>query len=189
MRKIFVLLTALSPLVASALDVAGVRLDDKTNVAGQELTLNGAGVRVKVFFKVYVAGLYLPRKEPTALGVLAQPGPRRVLLVTTRDLTSEQLLEGLNGGLADNNTPAELDAIKSEIDQMRGYFGAIKAAGKGSVIALDYVATSGTTISFNSQVLGMIPGETFNRALLKVWLGENPVDRELKRALLGAAAP
>ena len=47
----------------AAMDVAGVTFEDKARLGGTELTLNGAGVRTKVFFKVYAIGLYLPEKK------------------------------------------------------------------------------------------------------------------------------
>ncbi|HRI17581.1 MAG TPA: chalcone isomerase family protein, partial [Burkholderiaceae bacterium] len=47
---------------AMAAEVGGMKLDDKTTVGGQELVLNGAGIRTKLMFKVYVGALYLPAK-------------------------------------------------------------------------------------------------------------------------------
>ena len=44
-----------------AAEVGGVKLDDKVSLAGREAALNGAGVRVKVFLKIYVVSLYLPQ--------------------------------------------------------------------------------------------------------------------------------
>jgi hypothetical protein len=38
----------------------------------------------------------------------------------------------------------------------------------------------------NGEVKGRVPGEEFNRALLRIWFGERPVDDSLKRAMLGA---
>ena len=54
------LLLALAAVPASsAREVAGVTLPDTVSVEGKTLKLNGAGLRTKVVFKVYVAGLYL----------------------------------------------------------------------------------------------------------------------------------
>ena len=77
--------------VASAAEVGGVRLDDKVNIGGQELLLNGAGVRTRVVFKVYVASLYLPQKATDAQGVLAK-APRRIQLNLLRALSADQVL-------------------------------------------------------------------------------------------------
>lgn len=170
---------------AFAAEIAGVKLDDKVTLGGQELILNGAGLRTKVFFKVYVAGLYLAQKQATTQGVLAKNAPRRVQLTLLRDLSSEQLLEALHTGLTDNNTQAELDVIKREVEQLTAIFGALKEAKKGEVINLDYTPEAGTRIALNGVHRGTIAGEAFNRALLKVWLGDKPVQADLKKALLG----
>ena len=60
---------------ASAAEVGGVKLADKATVGGQELLLNGAGIRTRAVFKVYVGSLYLPAKAATLPSVLAK-GPR-----------------------------------------------------------------------------------------------------------------
>src|SRR5215467_1605077 len=79
-------------------DVGGIRLDDKTSVAGQELVLNGAGVRTRLVFKVYVASLYLPRRANDLAAVLAQ-SPRRIQLTMLRGLSADQFADALNEGL------------------------------------------------------------------------------------------
>jgi long-chain acyl-CoA synthetase len=170
-------------VAVGAAEVAGVKVEDKASVGGQELVLNGAGLRTKVFFKVYVAGLYLPQKQTSTAGVLSQK-TRRVQMSLMRDLSSEQLLEALHSGLQVNNTAAELEAIKKETEQLTSIFSSMKDAAKGSVINLDY-ADGVTRISFNGADKGSIAGEPFNRALLKVWLGDKPVQDDLKKALLG----
>jgi hypothetical protein len=55
---------------ASAADVAGIRLDERTTLGTCNLVLNGAGLRRKAIFKVYVAGLYLTEKR---LGPSSRP--------------------------------------------------------------------------------------------------------------------
>ena len=64
-------------------------------------------------------------------------------------------------------------------------FRSVKSAKAGEVILLDFVPGSGTRVVVSSDTKGMIPGEDFNRALLRIWLGENPADSSLKRAMLG----
>src|SRR5437588_7938644 len=80
---------------AIAADVGGVKLDDKTSVGGQELVLNGAGIRTRAMFKVYVGSLYLPAKASTIDAVLAK-GPRRIQLTLLRDLSGDQLSDAVN---------------------------------------------------------------------------------------------
>ena len=60
--------------LAFAAEVEGVKLADKVQLGGSELTLNGAGVRTRVFFKVYVGALYLQKKANATEAVLADAG-------------------------------------------------------------------------------------------------------------------
>jgi long-chain acyl-CoA synthetase len=61
---------------------------------------------------------------------------------------------------------------------------AFNEVGDKDVVALDFVGGD-TRISLNGQAKGSIAGERFNRALTKVWLGDKPVQADLKKALLG----
>ena len=62
----------------------------------------------------------------------------------------------------------------------------MKEAKKGMRITLDWVPAAGTQLTVDGKPSGApIPGEDFYRALLKIWLGEHPVQDDLKKALLG----
>jgi hypothetical protein len=62
----------------------------------------------------------------------------------------------------------------------------VKEAKKGMTIALDWTGSE-TRVLVNGQPAGKpIAGEDFYGALLRIWLGEQPVQDDLKRALLGA---
>ena len=50
-------IVALSAAIALAGEAAGVRMPDTTTLEGKTLKLNGIGLRKKMMFKVYVAGL------------------------------------------------------------------------------------------------------------------------------------
>jgi hypothetical protein len=64
--------------LAAPMEVSGVKLDDPIEVHGTKLQLNGAGIRYKAVFKVYVAAMYLPKKAATPEEVYAMPGPKRI---------------------------------------------------------------------------------------------------------------
>jgi Chalcone isomerase-like len=168
---------------ASAVEVGGIRLDEKANVGGQELVLNGAGVRTRVFIKVYVASLWLPAKASALSGVLAK-GPRRVQMNLLRDLSADQLVNALVDGLKDNNSEAELASVKAQVDQMVATMKAFNEVKEKDVVALDFV-DGATKITLNGQAKTSIPGDAFNAALMKVWLGDKPVQADLKKAMLG----
>jgi hypothetical protein len=169
---------------AIAADVGGVKLDDKTSVGGQELVLNGAGIRTRAVFKVYVGSLYLPAKTTNLEGALAK-GPRRIQLNLLRDLSGDQLSDAVNDGMKESNSPADVEAVKGETDQFVSLLKAMGALKEGSVISLDFV-DGATKIGFNGAPKGSVPGEAFNRALTKIWIGDKPVQPDLKKAMLGS---
>lgn len=185
MRNALALL-ALLAVPAFAAEVAGVKVDDRIRLESAELVLNGAGLRTKAFFKVYVAGLYLAAKRTSAADVLALPGAKRVTMRMMRDLSAKQLTDALDEGFRDNTPPAEQEPLKGRLAELTAIMGALQSAKEGDVIALDWVPGSGTRVVLNGEPRGKaIAGEDFYRALLRIWLGDNPVSGSLKRALLG----
>jgi long-chain acyl-CoA synthetase len=176
---------ALSASVA-AVDIEGVTLPDKASIAGHDVVLNGAGVRKKVVFKVYVGSLWLPQKAKDLAGVLAQ-SPRRIQMNLLRKLSADQLVDALVDGLDDNTNAAELEAIKPQTDAlvaaMKG-FGDVK---DGSTVTLDFV-DGATHVTLDGRERATIPGDAFNRALTRVWLGDHPAQASLKSAMLHGVA-
>ena len=181
--KLVGVLVGMFAAVALAAEVGGVRLDDKVSVGAQELVLNGAGVRTRVVFKIYVASLYLPQKATELAAVLAK-SPRRIQLNLLRTLSADQLVEALNEGLAENNTAAELAAVKSQVEALATIMKSFKEVKEKDVITLDFV-DGATRIGLNGEAKGSIGGDAFNQALTKVWLGDKPVQADLKKSLLG----
>ena len=49
---------------------------------------------------------------------MLQAAPRRVQLNVLRNLSADQLIDALLDGMKENNTPAELAAVKAQVDQM-----------------------------------------------------------------------
>jgi hypothetical protein len=170
---------------ACALEVAGVKLADTVQVGNVNLQLNGAGIRTKLFFKVYVGALYLPQKQTSAEAIIADEHEHRIALHMVRDLSSNKLLHAFSEAIEANHTPAELAALDEQLKQMTQIFDSMKEVKPGDIITLDYLPASGTQISVNGTALGSIAGAAFNRALLKIWLGSKPAQEDLKKEMLG----
>lgn len=175
-------------LPANAADVAGVRFDDKASLAGSELVLNGASLRTRFMLKIYAIGLYLPRSGNSAEAVMASSGPKRIQITTLRELGASEFADALVDGLKRNHSDAELAKLQPRIDDFRNAIIALKSTPAGSQIRLEWLPGSGTRLSVGNEARGKdIPGEDFYRALLRIWIGEKPVDQDLKNALLGKA--
>lgn len=182
-------LVALSANLAHAVEVAGVKFDDKTRLGSSEVLVNGAGLRKKAFFKIYAMALYLPERHDEADAVLAARGARRIAITLLRDLSAQQFVDALREGLAENHGKTEMAALKERVQQFSDAMLSIGEAKTGTAILIDWLPESGTRLTVNGQNRGHdIAGEDFFKALLKIWLGNKPVQDDLKQALLGKAS-
>ncbi len=172
--------------LALAAEVAGVKVDERVKLGSSELQLNGSGIRTRLFFKVYVGALYLPERKSSTSEVLALKGAKRVSMTLVRDLTARQLTDALEEGIRANSSEAELAALKERIDALVATMNGIGRAKEKTVITLDFLPESGTRVTVDGEARGEpVPGEDFFAALLRIWLGEKPVDADLKKAMLG----
>ncbi|MBC3907745.1 chalcone isomerase family protein [Undibacterium umbellatum] len=170
---------------ASAAEVAGVKFDESVQVGGTELSLNGAGIRYKAIFKVYAAGLYLKEKKTTVPEVLASAGPRRVTIVMLRDLSNEEFGRGFMTGIQQNTDKAEKSKMTMQFIRFGELFASVPELKKGDVMTNDWIPGVGTVVALNGKKMGdPYPDIAFYNALLRIWLGESPVDRSLKKAML-----
>ena len=175
-------------LVGSALaaDVAGVHFEDSARVGRDLLVLNGAGVRTKFIIKVYAAGLYVGKKDLSPQALLSQAGAKRVQIGLLLHLSGEEFASAMAKGFKANNTAADVARFAPELEALKKLMLAGGDAPKGSRIDLDWVPGVGTRVLFNGQQKGAdIAGEDFFVALLRIWLGADPVDADLKAALSG----
>jgi len=187
-HSIVSLVAALAALVIAgevrAAEVAGVKLGDTVTVAGTPLVLNGAGLRTKLMLKIYVVALYVPGKTTSAEAVIGAKHPRRVRLVMKRDLGASTVWDAFDEGIQANSSPAELAAIKSELAQIQKLFTDLGQVKEGDVIDIDFTPDGATAVTYQNQPKGTINSANLQHALLKIWLGAKPVQKDLKEALL-----
>jgi hypothetical protein len=175
-------------LPASAVEVAGVKLEDSVKVAGKDLKLNGAGVRTRAVFKVYAMALYLGKKETTTDAVLASPGPRRITLSMLREVSGEDFGQAFMSGINANSSKEEKSKIVGQMVKLGEIFVAVGGLKKGDLINIDWVPEKGTTFDLNGKSLAdPFADATFYNALLKIWVGDKPADSSLKPLLLGGS--
>lgn len=172
--------------VLAAVQVKSAKFEDTLQVGNQNLVLNGAGVRVKIIVDVYAAGLYLPNKVRSEGKAISASGAKSMQIVLLRDLTGEKFAEAMVDGFKANNTDADVAKYQAKLEQLRSLmltFGTVK---EGTVINMTSLPGSGLRVFVNGQQKGTeITGDDFYQAMLKIWLGEKPVDSDLKSALLG----
>jgi hypothetical protein len=182
-----ILLASVGISAQAAVDIKGARFDETYQLGNQALSLNGVGIRVKVIVDVYAAGLYVPQKGKDAGSLLGQGGPKAMQIVLLRDLTGEDFADAMVKGFNKNNSSADQTRFQAKLDEIRGVMLGMGKVKKGSVIHIDFTPGVGTGVTINGVHQGpVISGDDFFTALLRIWLGNSPVDSDLKDALLGA---
>ncbi len=175
----FVLATV--PLLA--LEVSGVKLPDTVSVEGKTLKLNGAGIRKKTIFKVYVAALYVETPSKDAATLVSSTQIKSMRLRMLRDVEGPKISGAIVEGF-ENNSKAALPQLKSRLDQLAKLIPDVK---QGDEIDLTWVPDKGTLVAVRGTNTGTIEGRDFADALFSVWLGPSPVQADLKQALTGAS--
>ncbi|WP_295957347.1 chalcone isomerase family protein [Rhodoferax sp.] len=171
-----------------AVTVAGVAYTDSLDQRGTVLQLNGAGVRYKAVFKVYAAGLYLPKKASTPEDVMAMPGPKRISITMLREIDANELGKLFTRGVEDNTGRGELSKLVPSLYRMGQVFAEQKKLLPGDTFELDWMPGVGTVLLVKGKPQGEpFPEAEFFNALLRIWLGPSPADWKLKDALLGKA--
>ena len=193
--------------IASAVEVADVRLPDSVSFDGNNLALHGYALRRWGPARLYVIGLYTEKAErgsastgtatsgtatsgaaatPADPKLFNVPGAKRVTLVLMRDLTARQLSDALNEGIRDNHDDARYAALQPRIERLIKVMREVGIARSGSRLHIDFLPGQGTRVALDDNPKGeLIEGDDFYLAILRIWLGPRPPDPALKEALLG----
>jgi hypothetical protein len=179
------LAVALSVLLAAspafAVEVAGVDVAPTAAVGGKTLSLNGAGIRTKFFFKVYVGALYLERKASSRDAVLGDPGDKLVrMYFVHKKVEKEKIVGAFAEGLRENSPDV---AGTAGARAFLSWFTTDFVAGDTVDISL---ASDGTvSAARNGKPLGTLRDPALSGAVLRIWFGEKPADAALERGMLG----
>lgn len=176
----FALLLA-APPAARAAELSGVSMDDRVDVGGESLVLNGMGLREKFFVDVYVAGLYLPAEQRSEKAIFGSDTPRRLVMHFVRDVTKQQICDAWTESLEGNrpNAPA---ALAASFDTLCGW---MEDVTEGERMVFTYVPGTGTTVAVKGEEKGTIEGKEFADALYASFIGDKPATAKLKKGLLG----
>ena len=188
MKKLSALLAILAAVpFARALEIQGVSVAPSVQVAGQNLSLNGAGLRtftlLLVPIKIYVAAFYTPGPLLSDSEVLASPGPMQFNFTFLRAVGASDVAEAWTSQF-ENSVTYTYPGYEKDRDSFIGMFGALKSGG---VQMVQFVGTN-TIIYDQGTQKGTIAGRDFQKAFLSLWFGSNPVASDLKAALLGKSS-
>ena len=182
MKNIFKIFTILALSITFSF---GVKIGDvdMPDTLQNSLALNGAGIRSKFFFDLYVGGLYLKNKSSDALHVINSDEPMAIKLhITSSMITSEKMQEATMEGF-ENSTKEEIRPLKTEIDKFISVFK--EKIKDGDIYDFVYTPKVGVKIYKNSKFITNIKGLEFKKALFGIWLCDKPAQESLKEKMLG----
>lgn len=171
---------------AAGATIGGVSFGGRAEVGGQQLRLNGVGMRASPVLKGFAAGLYLAQSSSSTEQVLHTPGPKRLRMRMLLDVPIQVFTHAVRKGIRRNVPEPQQAGLSERIGTFDAILQSVGKVFDGDVIDLDYLPDAGLVIQINGKPRGApIPGEDLYAAVMLVFLGERPVDAKLKAGLLG----
>lgn len=153
----------------------------------ERLILNGAGLRELLWVDVYACGLYLNHPETNAKNIINKDETMIVRMdILSKAVSHNKMIKAFHKGIIDGNSPAVVNKLKSEIELFLEYIEGLtlKVGDKVDVV---YEPNKGLSLYINYNKIGTVGGIEFKKAILNIWLSNNPVDKSLKPELLDGA--
>lgn len=186
MKTLFVSIIALALTLPTQAQVTinDVTLPATMYAGEQTVSLNGGGIRKKLFFKLYVGGLYLTNKSSDAKAIINADEAMAVKLeITSSMISSENMSEAINEGF-EKSTGGNVAPLKDKISKFVDTFKKSEIV-EGNVFDIVYVPGTGVESYKNGKLQSTIEGLDFKKALFGIWLCDEPADEDLKAKMLG----
>jgi hypothetical protein len=180
----FVLCFVISTISTAQKTINGITLPATIKKDNVELLLNGAGIRRKVFFKLYVAGLYVATKPKNAEEIIGSDKAEAMqLTITSGMISSGNMSEAIEEGFK-KSMKGNTSSLQPKIDVFINTFKK-EQIKEGNVFEIWYLPSAGVQTYKNRKLQSTITGLDFKKALFGIWFSAVPVDDDLKRGLLG----
>ena len=168
--------------------ISDVEVADKIFISDSkaELVLNGAALRKKyMMINVYVGGLYLEKASTSPKSIISADTHKRMMFhVLLKRVSARKVANALNEALVINISKEEHQSLKPVIDIFLSLFDDIRLH-KGDEVTIDYLPGKGTLVHIPGREDTFLKGKEFYDALLKVWIGPQPVSKDFKQQMLG----
>jgi hypothetical protein len=166
---------------AFSADVAGVKLAETVESGGQQLQLNGYGIRKKFFFKIYVGSLYTAQQASSSDQVINGAGGKLIRMnFLYSKVEKEKIIDGFAEGIKKNSPELVKDPA---VISFLGWFDADFVAG--DQVDLTISADGRVSASHNNRPLGTLNSPALARGVLLIYLGNQPADSDMKKGMLG----
>ena len=190
MKKILLIITlVISALFSEAnaqkqIVFEGVTIPRTMKFENKTLQLNGAGSRSKMWVEVYIQALYLSQLSQNPKEIINDNLEMSVRIeITSALVSSGKLTRAMQTGF-EKSAGTDFNTLKPKMELLKSYLA--DEIKRGDVFELTYNPTdSSVWVTKNGTLKGKVPGFDFKKVFFGIWLGDNPVDEELKNSLLG----
>ena len=180
-KLIFCTFLSISCFFTTAINAA--EIPENIEYQGTKLILNGHGTRVIFFMKVYEGSLYLEDKSSDANKIISGDEIMAIRIdVLSNLVTADAMKKALNEGL-EKSTGNNTGPIKTEMKQLSSSFN--DSVSTGDFFEFIYLPDSGTHVVKNEELVDVISGLEFKKAFFGIFLSDNPIQKNLKKAMLG----
>jgi hypothetical protein len=168
--------TAVHPAV-----IKGVRFDDTILAQQTRLFLKGTALsRYLVVLKGYAGAFYLPEGVESRQAL--EDVPKHLVLEYFHAIKADQFDNATKTMIKKNVSPAEFKRLLPKINQFVSAYRDVEPKDR---YALTYLPGYGTRLTLNGELLIVIAGEAFAKALFSIWIGPKPVDAWFRSHVLG----
>lgn len=190
MKKILIVITVVITSFFSEVSAQkqivfeGVTIPRTMKFENKTLQLNGAGSRSKMWMEVYIQALYLSQLSQNPIEIINDNLEMSIRIeITSALVSSGKLTRAIHTGF-EKSAGDNFNALKSKMELLKSFLA--DEIKRGDVFELTYNPTdSSVWVTKNSVLKGKVPGFDFKKVFFGIWLGDNPVDEELKNSLLG----
>ena len=181
LKKLFTIILIFG--VFLALPIYGADTPDQIEYQGSTMTKNGQGTRIIFFMKVYEGSLYLETVSSNAQEIISLDSPMAIRIDVSSEMVSASAMKkALREGL-EKSTGNNTNLISNEIDQLSSSFNS--TVSSGDYYEFIYLPEKGTHVLKNQKMVELIKAMEFKKAFFGIFLSDNPIQKNLKKAMLG----
>ncbi|MGA1846102.1 chalcone isomerase family protein [Deferribacter abyssi] len=181
MKKILIVLFSFLIVTTSlqAKNVSGISIQDTYDFGNKTLVLNGTGYRKKFFIKIYIGALYVEKKTSNFEEVLNQNPKVIKMHFLYKKVKAGQMQKAFKEGFE----KASPNLVNSDsVAKFLNVFNFDVVRGDEIDLILD---NDNVIVTHNNKKIAEIKSKELAEAILKIYIGERPADKNLKKGLLG----
>ncbi len=170
-----------SVVSAHAKTVDSINFEDKVQVAGKDLVINGVGIRKATFLriKVYYGALYVTQKTTTPAAFLGTTEPKQIVMHFVRDVDAKDLKKTYKEAFEGANK----ETYKTMLPIFEAFNNNFTDIKKGELMTFSFLP-DGVVLTEAGKTFPKAGDANFSKAVLNMWF-VNPLDEGLMKGLLG----